>query len=62
MGDAAAVETRLRAVLQTWLLPIAPGCEQYLTQKIQQAAQQIEAEGLADDVTKLWEAETCAGY
>lgn len=58
MSDAKAVEARLRAIMQSWLLPIVPGCEQHLSQLIQQAAARVEAEGFASDPAKLWEVET----
>ena len=58
MSDAKAVEVRLRAIMQSWLLPIEPGCEQHLSQLIQQAAAQVEKEGFASDPIKLSEVET----
>ena len=57
MRDARAVEERLRAIMHSWLMPIDPGCEQHLTQLIQQAAHQVESEGFAADPCKLWLAE-----
>lgn len=53
MKDAKAIEERLRAIMHSWLMPIDPGCEQHLTQLIQQAAQRVEAEGFAADPDKL---------
>lgn len=58
MSDAKAVEARLRAIMQSWLLPIEPGCEQHLTELIRQGAQRFEADGFGSDPVKLWEAET----
>jgi len=58
MNGAGAVEARLRAIMQAWMLPIEPGCEQHLTQLIRDAALRVEADGFASDPTKLWEIET----
>ncbi len=58
INSGTPLEGRLIAVMQSWQLPIAPGCEQNLTQLIHQAAQRMQAEGFADDPGKLWEAET----
>lgn len=58
MGHLEEVEGRLRSIMYSWLLPIDPGCEQYLVQLIQQAAQRINGEGFASDQVKLLEMET----
>jgi hypothetical protein len=58
MSDAEAVESRLRAVMESWHLPIEPDCERHLLQLIHKAALRVEADGFASDPPKLLEAET----
>ena len=58
MTGETPLKGRLMSVMQTWQLPIDPGCRQHLVQLIDQAAQRIEAEGFDSDPGKLWEAET----
>jgi len=58
MSDAKTIEARLRAIMQSWQLPIASDCEQHLSQLIHNAALRVEADGLASDPSKLWEVET----
>lgn len=57
-GTAKALEARLRAIMHSWQLPIDPAAEETLSELIQQAAQRVEAEGFAADLSKLWEVET----
>lgn len=58
MNDRQAVQARLMAIMYSWLLPIAPDCEQNLIRLIRDAAQRIETEGFLADAAKLAEAET----
>lgn len=58
MSDAILVEAHLRAIMQSWPLPIEPGCEQHLTELIRQAAQRVEVDGFASNPVKLREAQT----
>ena len=58
MSMGIPLEESLMDIMQTWQLPIEPGCKQHLSQLIQQAAQRIQDEGYAEDPAKLWEAET----
>ena len=53
-----SVEEHLRVIMQSWQLPIDPGCEQHLEQLIRQAARRVQNEGFASDPNKLLEAET----
>ena len=57
-SGAPPLELRLTAIMQSWQLPIDPGCRQHLEQLIQQAAQRVRGEGLASDPARLLEAET----
>ena len=57
MGNALVVEERLRAVMHSWLLPIAPGCEQQLATLIQTAAKRLESNGDAAIQSKVAESE-----
>ena len=43
--------------MHAWPLPIESGCEQHLTQLIQQATVRLDSEGSASDPIKVLEAE-----
>ena len=52
------LKARLTAIMKSWPIPIAPGCEDGLRQLIDQAVINMQAAGLYSNVQKLNEAES----
>lgn len=52
------LKTRLTAVMNSWPIPINPGCESGLKQLIDQAVTNMHAAGLDSQAQKLSEAES----
>ena len=58
MSSIIPIEMRLKAVVRSWQMPIAPGCQHNLLQLIDQASQRFKDAGFASNPNKLQEAET----
>lgn len=52
-----SIEMRLEAIMQSWGMPIEPGCLQHLSQLINEAGQRLKESGLISDSSKLLETE-----
>ncbi|MDO9105284.1 MAG: hypothetical protein Q7U57_10015 [Methylovulum sp.] len=52
-----SIEARLKTIMQSWQMPIAPDCEHYLMQLIDQAGSNLRNRGLYSDQKKLLEVE-----